>query len=201
MNRLGIISIRDILNYNYCPRIPYYEYVLRRPQARTPKEDKGLEMHDSFVPRAKRNRMVKALYYDRKLFNLPLYSPRLNLQTRVDCVLMNTRDRIAVPMQFKHGKAPSCLYRTMRYQLVAEAMLIEEEFGFSCPYGLVKFLPEEKTIKTNINIKDKEELVWQVEKISNIIRFEQYPEGPRTKNYCTDCCYYRKICGGYMRGE
>jgi len=197
MNRLGILSIRDILNYNYCPRIIYYEYVLRRPQVRTVKEDAGLKTHNEFVPRAKRNQMEKRIFYNRKLFNLPLYSSKLNLQTVIDCVLMNTHEKIAVPMQFKRGKAPPCLYRTMKYQLVAEALLIEDAFGFTCPYGLVKFLPEERTMRAETGAEEKETLKTQLREISDVLGEETFPRGPRTKNFCTDCCYHRKICNGF----
>ncbi|OIO20999.1 CRISPR-associated protein Cas4 [Candidatus Micrarchaeota archaeon CG11_big_fil_rev_8_21_14_0_20_47_5] len=197
MNRMGILSIRDILNYNYCPRIVYFEYVLRRPQGRTKKEDEGLKQHNEFVPRGKRNKMVKRICYDKKLFNLPLYSPRMNLQTVADCVLIDTKEKLAVPMQFKHGKTPSCLYRTMKYQLVAEALLIEECLGLSCPYGLVKFLPEETTLRTEIDEIQKQKLKEQLESINNVVRFERYPDGPRTRNYCGDCWYHGKVCTGF----
>ncbi len=197
MNRLGVLSIKDVLNYNYCPRIVYFEYVLRIPQRRTVKEDAGLEAHNNFVPRAKRNRMEKRLTYDKKLFNLPLHSPKHNLQTVVDCILIDSKENMAIPMQFKRGKAPSCLYRTMKFQLVAEALLIEECLGFSCPFGLVKFLPEEKTLRTEIGFEQKEELKYQLCKINDVVRSEMYPEGPKTQNFCTDCCYFNKICQGY----
>jgi len=197
MNKLGIVSIRDILNYNYCPRILYYEYVLRRPQGRTPKEDHGLSTHNEFVPRARRNKMVKRIEYNRKLFNLPLHSSKLNLQTVIDCVLINTYAKIGIPMQFKHGRAPPCLYRTMKYQLIAEAMLIEECFGLTCPYGLVKFLPEERTMRLEIDEAKKEELKKQLGEICSMVEGENYPSGPRTRNFCTDCCYHDRLCHGF----
>jgi CRISPR/Cas system-associated exonuclease Cas4 (RecB family) len=141
--------------------------------------------------------MEKRTIYDKKLFNFPLRSEKLNLQTVVDCILINSAERIAVPMQFKYGKAPSCLYKTMKYQIVAEALLIEECLGFSCPYGLVKFLPEGRTFRTELGVEQKQELLSQLTEISDVVRFERYPCGPRTQNFCTDCCYRGKVCGGF----
>lgn len=46
----------------------------------------------------------------------------------------------AYPIQVKYSIKPRVLYRTQKFQLVMEALLIEEQIGYKIPYGLIKFL-------------------------------------------------------------
>lgn len=51
----NLLSAKDLMNFCYCPRITYYEHVLRIPQATTAKEIKGREKYAEFRKKSKRS--------------------------------------------------------------------------------------------------------------------------------------------------
>ena len=44
----GLLSASDFMNYDYCPRIIYFTYTLKRPQTKGAKQEKGLEKDREF---------------------------------------------------------------------------------------------------------------------------------------------------------
>jgi CRISPR-associated protein Cas4 len=194
MTIVETLLIGDIMKFDYCPRIIYFEKVLKNPQKKTPKTWKGLRVHDEFSIKAKRAKLIHELPPLEKAFMVRLSSEKYNLRTMVDCIVFDGNN--AYPVEFKFSKSPNgFLYRTQKHQLAAQAMLIEENMCKSVPFGYIKFIRDKKLVKTPITNKMKEEVQKILITIERIIRNEHMPEPTPYKKRCAKCCFW-KDCKG-----
>lgn len=191
MNRDGMLSVSDIVNYTYCPRIIYFEYIMHEKQKQTAKTKKAKERHIEFSNRTKRTKTVKesAIKLPRRL-NVPLVSKKLNLQTVIDCLFINGNE--AYPMDFKESFTPHSIYRGQKFQLAAQAMLLKEK-GFTVPFGYLKFLKDNNIVKVFIKEHHFTTVTENLERIKEIIRKEFIPKPTQYTKRCVDCCFLN-IC-------
>lgn len=185
------ITAADVMNYEYCPRIVYFTRVLRLPQTKSAKQKKGLEKDFSFKKDTNRNKIIKGKSYNSNLirkYNLSLETDEF--ATKVDCLMINEQSKEAYPLQLKYSKKPKCnFYRTMKLQLMFEAMLIEKVLGYKVPYGYIKYVLSGELVK--VSLQDKAELFEVIEKIKNILQNEIYPPATKYKKRLVDNCYGR----------
>lgn len=188
-----ILSAKDIMNFCYCPRIIYYEHVLKIPQATTKKELKGREKYNEFKKKSRRNKIIREFPKLRKIYDTYLRSDKLGIATKLDCVVFDDSKNEGYPIQIKYAKKPIGLYRQHVLQVILEAALVEEQFAYSVPYGFLKFLLSGNIVK--VETHDKSKLFACLEDIKRLIRIESFPNPTTYKKRCVDCCY-RKICWG-----
>ena len=60
-----MITVSDVKQYLYCPKIIYFDHVLHIPKPPDQKLQTGIEMHDSIT--AKEKRRKGAIFYDPEL--------------------------------------------------------------------------------------------------------------------------------------
>lgn len=177
------------MNYLYDPRIIYFVYVLKIPQATTVKELEGRKKYEEFEVKSKRNKIIKELPFLPKIYDVYLSSPRYRISTKIDCVALDKNSNQAYPIQVKYSLKPRVLYRTQTFQLVMEAMLIEEKLGYKVPLGYIKFLRSGDFVKVKITKKLKDELLEIFSEIESIIKSEKLPKGTKDKKKALDNCY------------
>ena len=186
-----ILSAKDIMNFCYCPRIIYYEHVLKIPQSTTKKELKGREKYDEFKKKSRRNKIIREFPKMRKMYDTYLQSDNLGIITKLDCVAFDDNKKEAYPIQVKYAKKPRKLYRQHVLQVILEAALVEEQFGYSVPRGFLKFLLSGNIAE--VETRDKSELFACLEYVKGLIRTESFPNPTTFKKRCVDCCY-RNVC-------
>ncbi len=204
MNRNGVLSMKDVMNFEYCPRIIYFEHVLREPQETTIKEFAGREKDKAYTPYSKRLKIIKRekpLKAEQKTelpalerkYKVWLYSREKNFQTVLDCLLFNNEEKKAFPLQFKNTFTPEIVFRTQKLQLYGEASLVKELLCFDVPAGFLKFLKSGDCIKIPICAYGLEWFEGVLSDVSNIIEEECLPEPTPHKKRCVDCCF-KKQC-------
>ncbi len=181
------LSATDMMKYLYCPRIVYYIYVLKSPQYITKKETKGIEKYEDFKDKSKRNKIIKEFPKLKRLYDVFLVSEKHNLITKADCILFDDAKNEAFPVSIKYSKTPRTIYQTQRYQLFMEALLIEEQFKKTVPFGFIKFLLSGDVIK--INTENKNNVLDIFRQISDLIKSENFPKATEYRKRCVDCCY------------
>lgn len=189
MNRPQYLTATDLMNYLYDPRIIYFIHVLKVPQATTTKELEGRKKYEDFEVKSKRNKIIKELPYLPKMYDLYLSSAKHRILTKVDCIAVDKKKNEAYPIQVKYSLKPRTLYRTQKFQLIMEAMLVEEELGYKVPYGFIKFLRSGDFVKVKITEVLKEELIEIFSEIESIIQSEKLPKGTKDKKKAIDNCY------------
>lgn len=183
------LTATDLMNYLYDPRIIYFVYVLKIPQATTTKELEGRRKYEEFKKKSARNKIIQELPYLPKRYNVYLSSQQFNFATKIDCIAFDKTKEEAYPIQVKYSPRPKVLYRSQKFQIVMEAMLIEERLGYKVPYGFVKFLKSDDFVKVPITDQLKTELLQIFSEIDEIIQKERLPKPTPHKKKKVDSGY------------
>jgi len=186
------ITPSHIIEYLYCPRFTYFEYVLTIPQyeEKDYKAMRGRTVHDQKLEQNKeylRKRIgVKEKYLDQYLTNP-------HIRGRVDEVLL-LEDGTMAPLDYKFAYYDEKVYETYKTQLYCYAWLIEDNFHKPVHKGyLVYTRSKNKLVEIAIEEKDKEAVKAAAEDIYHIIRNNYYPKATKYKKRCLNCTY-RNIC-------
>ena len=181
-----------IIEYLFCPRFTYFEYVLSIPQYEEKffKVMKGREMHEL---RAKQN-----IDYLRKKIGvtekkIDQYLTNGWLRGQVDEVL-TLSDGTMAPLDFKFAEYKDRVFQTYKTQLSCYALLIEDNFGKKVNRGyLVYVRSKNQLIEIEIGDKEKKRVRDAAKNIFEIIGKNFYPMGTKFKKRCLSCTY-QNLC-------
>ena len=186
------ITPSHLLEYLFCPRYTYFEYVLRIPQHEEKyyKVLKGRELH-----REKAHRHTEYLRQRLGVIRkeLNVYLTGNGLRGEVDEVLFLS-DGSAAPLDYKFARYDERIYETYKTQLVCYAMLIALNFGVEVKKGfLVYTRSKHKLVEVNINQQDLNHTYRHIRDVFRIIQQNHYPRATKYKKRCVNCTY-RNIC-------
>lgn len=187
-----MLTPSHIIEYLFCPRFTYYEYVLAIPQyeERNYKVMRGRELHDQKLEQNKeylRKRIGATEKY------LDQYLTNDLLRGRVDEVLGLT-DGTMSPLDYKFAEWDDKIYETYRTQLACYAWLIEDNFQREVKRGyLVYTRSKNKLVEVEITEAEKADVKDAAKEIFRIIGQNFYPKATKYKKRCVDCTY-RNIC-------
>ncbi len=186
------VTPSHIIEYLYCPRFTYYEYVLSIPQyeERHYKVEKGRQIHDQKLERNK-DYLRKRIGAVQKFTDQYLTNDLL--RGKIDEVLLLNDDTMA-PLDYKFAKFEDRIYETYRTQLECYAVLIEENFGKSVNKGILVYTRSaNKLVEVEISGKAKQEIKTVCKEINDIILLNYFPKATKYKQRCIGCTY-RNIC-------
>lgn len=186
------ITPSHIIQYLYCPRFTYFEYVLAIPQYETRhyKVMRGRHLHDERLEQNKgylRKRLGVVRRYDDQYLTNPL------LRGRVDEVL-ELQDGTMAPLDYKFAQYDEKIFNTYKTQIFCYAWLIEENFGRPVKRGfLVYTRSNNKVVDVPVTEEDKAEVQAAAVDIRRIIDENAFPKATKYKRKCLNCTY-RNIC-------
>ena len=192
------VSVTDIKHYIYCPRLVYFDRVLHTQPVFGSQQEESQEQHEEYV--RKELRRKDAVYYSsefvgaEKLLFVQLFSEKLQLQGVVDCIIKTAKGEY-VPVEYKNmnsdnGKA----YMDHKYQLVAYALLVEENFDAIVKRGFVNYIPEKLILQFEITPTMKSYVKRVIGHIKKIIKEETLPPIRVAKNKCQGGCGHKQTC-------
>lgn len=186
------ITPSHIIEYLYCPRYIYFQYVLGIPQHEDIffKAMKGREIH-------KKKLRQNSDYFRQRIGvvgkKLDVYLSHNNLRGIVDEVLF-LQDGTAAPLDYKFAVFKGKIYKTYRIQLHCYAYLIEKNFGKEVKNGyLVYIRSKNKLVTVPITEKDTAKIDLLIGEIYEIIDEDKFPAATKAKSKCLTCTY-RNIC-------
>jgi CRISPR-associated exonuclease Cas4 len=187
------ITASQMLEYLYCPRFTYFEYVMDIPQneGQRFKVEKGRNIHEKVRKTNPEYLRKKVGVIDRKS-DVYLASP-LGIRGIVDEVLF-LDDNTAAPLDYKFAEYKNKLFKTYRFQLIFYARLIKDNFQVPVKKGFIIYTrSKNKLIEVSIKDKDFIGLEKIIDDMTSIIQNCRYPKPTSVKRRCLDCCY-RNIC-------
>lgn len=187
------ITATHLVEYLYCPRFTYYEYVLDIPehQENRFKVMKGRSIHEE-VRKTNTKYLRKKLGVIDKKADVYLAS-KIGIRGVVDEILF-FNDGSASPLDYKYAEYKNKIYRTHRYQLVFYAKLIQENFNVEVNKGYIVYTrSKNKLVDIELKKADFNKFENMVQEIVAIIYKCHYPAPTRYKKSCQDCCY-KNIC-------
>lgn len=186
------ITPSHLLEYLYCPRFTYYEYVLRMSQnaEKYYKVVKGRELHHEKASRQSEY-LRRRLGVVKKEVNV--YLTMDWLRGEVDEVLW-LEDGTLAPLDYKFARWEDRVYEGYRTQLVCYAWLMEANFGLSVNRGYLVYTRSKHHVEeVPISRADREKVKADAEDLLEIIGGEKFPKGTKTKKKCLSCTY-RNVC-------
>ena len=187
------LTASHLLEYLFCPRFTYFEYVLDIPQHEEKrfKVEVGRQIHEK-ARKANPHYLRKKLGVINKKSDVYL-SSGLGIRGIVDEVLF-LDDDTAAPLDYKYAEYKERTFRNHRFQLVFYAQLIKDNFQVPVTRGFIIYTrSNNKLIEVAIKEKDFEELEIIIEEILGVVQQCRYPLPTKYKQRCPDCCY-RNIC-------
>ncbi len=181
-----------IIEYLFCPRFTYFEYVLAIPQyeEKNYKVMKGRELHDKKLEENKDYLRKKIGVVDK---HLDQYLTNDLLRGRIDEVLVLQNGTMA-PLDYKFAEYKDKIYETYLTQLYCYAWLIEENFDVKVEKGFIVYIrSKNKIMEVPITEEDKKLVRQAAKDIENIIDKNIFPKATKSKKRCVDCTY-RNIC-------
>ena len=189
---MASLTPSHIIEYLYCPRYTFFEYVLCVPQYEEKyyKVQKGRNMHDQQLERNKEYLRKKIGVVEK---HTDQYLTNERLRGKVDEVLLLQDDTLA-PLDYKFAVYNDRIYDTYRQQLFCYAVLIEENFNRPVTRGFLVYIRSKyKLVEVPVTPKDKELVQRSAEEVVSIIEDNTYPKATKYKRRCLNCTY-RNIC-------
>ncbi|MHA1457327.1 MAG: CRISPR-associated protein Cas4 [Promethearchaeota archaeon] len=177
-----LIGTEEIRQFVYCERILYFRHVLKAPMKKTYKMEVGEEKHSLLQ---KFNNLVQD-EYSQKYYNIYLTDPVSGLVGLIDYFEFDGVE--AFPVEIKTGNVPQNGFDgSHKYQVVAQAILIEKNFDFLVKKVRIYYSKPDKVIDYHIYIKDKLHVLKLTNEIAKIILTEKIPNPTKDVGKCIDC--------------
>jgi len=177
-----LVGTEEIRQYSYCKRILYFRRVVCAPMKKTYKMEVGEEKHERLQKLAKNLDDAKT----QKYFNVYLTDPQIGLVGLIDYFEFDGNE--AYPVEIKTGNIPpSHLTSPHKHQVAAQAMLIENNFGFLVHKVKIYYVKHKKFIEHKITVDDKVMVMNIVDEITDMLTSERIPKPTPDKGKCIDC--------------
>jgi CRISPR-associated exonuclease Cas4 len=185
------VTATDLKQWAYCPRIPFYRYVLPVRPAPTYKMQRGKDIQAA-VEALERRRGFRAygMRDGERRFGLWLHSDRLGLSGKLDLLIL-TPDA-CYPVDFKDTEGGP--RRNHRIQLAAYALLAEEAFERPAPDGFIYLVPEKRVVALALTEADRDEVRQALGDMRRMIAREELPPPTPVRARC-EVCEFRNYCG------
>ncbi len=185
-----MLNVSDIRQYMYCPRIIYFDYVVVVPRHITFKMEKGKTAQEDFSHKEKRRTLAKwGLEDGQREFHVPVKSEKLGLFGILDMLI--TSDSGLYPVEYKNTFGSVAIHH--KYQLIAYAMMVEEERRKPVREGFIYLIPQNKMEKFFVDEGARFYTKKICTQIRQIIENQTFPEATRKKGRCRDC-EFRNYC-------
>lgn len=192
-----VLTVTDVKNFVYCPRVVYYHYFL--PAVNRPTTYKMIEgkLEEERVDALEERRSLRAygLKDGTREFDVRLFSGRLGVNGLLDLVIVRGEEAIenheAIPVEFKNSTHPPGLNH--KYQLTTYALLCEERFGKPVRRGFVYLIPKKRAFEIQITPDARRFAMRTLERIRTMLASEQLPVPTPHRERCTDC-EFQRLC-------
>jgi len=189
-----MVTVSDVKQYIYCPRIIYFDHVIHVPKPPDLKLAVGKEEHEDITKKERRRK--GAIFYDpfldeaEKLFKVDLESKALNLRGVLDYLIRSGREYVPVDYKFGFSKKGAA-HLNHKYQLAAYALLVEDNFDTIVRRGYIHYSKDRINARIDFTDEVRDHTLKVISEIGKIVEEEIEPEGTRTKARCKDCEYSR----------
>lgn len=181
----------DLRQYDYCPRVVFYDHCTPFGRRETPKMSYGKEAHDlERLLEQRRSLQRYGLHQGQRVFNLALVSESLNLSGSCDVAVVTPE--AVFPVEFKTTtQKPS---KGHELQMCAYALLLEEHYALPCPRGFWHGIGTGHTFAVTFDDKIRYKTLKIIQTIATFIRRETMPPPTSRRSKCEDC-ELRNFCG------
>ena len=192
------LRVVDLKQYDYCPRVVYYEYCLPGVRPTTFKMTAGIGAQDQ-VETLEKRRSLRA--YDViegvRHFNVSLQSERLRLSGQIDLVIETGEGaaRRLIPVDFKLSRRKPGKH--FQLQLACYALLLEEAHQIPVDVGYLYLIQSKQSVRVEITPRLRKEVTKHLAAILHMLKHEQMPDATKHRGQCVDC-EFRRFCNDVL---
>jgi CRISPR-associated exonuclease Cas4 len=184
------LTVTDLKQWVYCPRIPYYHHVMPVEIARTYKMQRGRDVEAAVEAMEKRRGFRRyGLERGERRFGVWLHSAALELSGKLDLLII-TEDA-CYPVDFKDTEGG--VRYNHRIQLAAYSLLVEENLARPVPIAFVYLVPSRQLVTVPVGAKEREEVPRAIAEMRRDIEQENMPGPTPVRARCV-ACEFRNYC-------
>jgi CRISPR-associated exonuclease Cas4 len=185
------LRVNDLKQYEYCPRIVFYNTVMPVERKATVKMQRGKDEEFRLDALEKRRTLKRYdLASGERRFHVWLESKRLGLSGKLDLLIISAQGYF--PVDFKYSKGRP--HRNHMFQLAGYALLVEEAFETVVSTGFIYLSPIQEVIAINLSDVLKREALNRLAAMRTMIKEQLLPRATEVRSRCEDC-EFRNYCG------
>jgi len=185
------LRVNDLKQYEYCPRIVFYNTVMPVERKTTIKMDRGTAEEIRLDALEKRRTLKRYdLASGERRFHVWLESRRLGLSGKLDLLIVSPRGYFPVDFKYTRGRP----HRNHAFQLAGYALLVEEAFNTQVQMGCIYLSPIQEVVAVELSDALKQETIGRLAAIRSMIQEGILPQPTDVRNRCEDC-EFRNYCG------
>lgn len=188
---LVALRVNDLKQYEYCPRIVFYNTVMPVERKTTIKMERGKEEEFRLDALEKRRSLRRyQLLSGERRFHVWLESPKLGLSGRLDLLIISPNGFFPVDFKYTRGRP----HRNHLIQLAGYALLAEENFQTQVETGFVYLTPIQEIVAVPMSSQLKDQAISYLRQIRDMIREGILPAPTPVRSRCEEC-EFRNYCG------
>jgi len=185
------LRVNDLKQFEYCPRIVFYNTVVPVERKITVKMERGKEEELRLDALEKRRTLKRyELGSGERRFHLGLESVRLGLSGKLDLLIISPKGFFPVDFKYTRGRP----HRNHLVQLAGYALLVEENFQTRVDTAFIYLAPVEQVVSVAISQQLKDQTLDRLMEIRSIIRDGILPAATSVRARCEEC-EFRNFCG------
>ena len=185
------LRVNDLKQFEYCPRIVFYNTVMPLERKTTVKMERGKEEEFRLDALEKRRTLKRyELASGERRFHVWLDSPSLGLSGKLDLLIVSRQGYFPVDFKYTRGRP----HRNHIIQLVGYGLLVEEKFGVRVETAFIYLAPIQEVVLIRLTDELKNEVRHRLQEIRTMIREEILPPPTSRRSRCEEC-EFRNYCG------
>jgi CRISPR-associated exonuclease Cas4 len=185
------LRVNDLKQWDYCPRIVFYNTVMPVTRKSTIKMERGKEIEIKLdALEARRTLRRYRLAEGERRFHVWLNSPVLGMSGKLDLLIVTPE--ACYPVDFKYTRDRPRRNHIM--QLAAYALLVEDAMRVPVPMAFVYLTPSDQLIRINVTERLKELVLARLASIRQMVQEAILPEPTPARARCEEC-EFRNYCG------
>jgi len=186
---LPVLTVTDVKNYAYCPRVVYYHYFLaHRPVTGKMKEGKLEHVHQQELEERRVLTWLGLPQAERQL-SVPIQSAALGLSGLLDEAIVAPAE--VVVLEFKDSS--SGIQLNHQLQLAAYGLLAQERWQRPCRRGLIYLVAVRQRREIALTAALGERVRECLAAMREMLEREEFPSPTSRRGRCVDC-EYRRYC-------
>lgn len=185
------LRVNDLKQYEYCPRIVFYNTVMPLDRKVTFKMQRGTEAEFHLDALEKRRSLRRYKLGDgERRFHVWLHSERLRLSGKMDMLIISSKGYFPVDFKYTRGRP----HRNHISQLAGYAVLAEEQYETVIETAFIYLVPLGELVAIKITKELKEEVSGRLSSIREMVLDEVLPPPTQVRARCAEC-EFRNYCG------
>jgi CRISPR-associated exonuclease Cas4 len=185
------LRVNDLKQYEYCPRIVFYNTVMPLDRKVTFKMQRGTEAEFHLDALEKRRSLRRYKLGDgERRFHVWLHSERLGLSGKMDMLIVTSQGYFPVDFKYTRGRP----HRNHISQLAGYAVLAEEQYQTTIETAFIYLVPVGELVAIKITKELKDEVSERLSSMREMILDEILPPPTQVRARCAEC-EFKNYCG------